>query len=211
MIITRFTSGMQAPGGVGPPPRLGGLECRHDPRSVGSEGHFPYPVGWSRFFGVAPRGCVRRMGGVTAEEAQSVSVVIPAFNAERTLGAVLDALTHDPQRPDEVIVVDDGSTDLTAQIARAARRARGGRGPRRLRRRGAQPRLGRRDGGRRRLPRLRRRAAARLRRGRSPRRPRVSRRDRRLRPALRAAHGLVVGRPPADRDPVPRARPARAT
>ena len=58
-----------------------------------------------------------------------MSVVIPAFNAERTLGAVLDALTHDPQRPDEVIVVDDGSTDLTAQIARAhgARVVDGGR------------------------------------------------------------------------------------
>jgi glycosyltransferase involved in cell wall biosynthesis len=69
------------------------------------------------------------MGGVTAEEAQSVSVVIPAFNAERTLGAVLDALTHDRKRPDEVIVVDDGSTDLTAQIARAhgARVVDGGR------------------------------------------------------------------------------------
>ena len=43
------------------------MECRHDPRSVGSEGHFPYPVGWSRGFrGGASRG-VRRMGGVTAE------------------------------------------------------------------------------------------------------------------------------------------------
>src|SRR4051812_19706461 len=129
MIITRFTSGMQAPGGVGPQPRLGGMGVRHDPRSVGSECHFPYPVGWSRFFGVAPREHVRRMGIVSADGAQSVSVVIPAFNAERTLGAVLDALAHDPQPPDEVIVVDDGSTDLTAQIARAhgARVVDGGR------------------------------------------------------------------------------------
>src|SRR3954452_7957700 len=119
MIITRFTSGMQAPGGVGPQPRLGGMGVRHDPRSVGSEGHFPYPVGWSRFFGVAHCERVRRMGIVSADGAQSVSVVIPAFNAERTLGAVLDALAHDPQPPDEVIVVDDGSTDMTPEIARA--------------------------------------------------------------------------------------------
>jgi glycosyltransferase involved in cell wall biosynthesis len=48
-----------------------------------------------------------------------VSVVIPAFNAERTLGAVLEALAADPARPDEVIVVDDRSTDRTAEIARA--------------------------------------------------------------------------------------------
>jgi glycosyltransferase involved in cell wall biosynthesis len=50
---------------------------------------------------------------------QRVSVVIPAFNAQRTLGTVLDALAGDPERPDEVIVVDDGSTDLTPEIARA--------------------------------------------------------------------------------------------
>ena len=48
-----------------------------------------------------------------------LSVVIPAFNAERTLAAVLAALAADPERPDEVIVVDDRSTDRTAEIARA--------------------------------------------------------------------------------------------
>jgi glycosyltransferase involved in cell wall biosynthesis len=48
---------------------------------------------------------------------QSVSVVIPAHNAERTLGSVLDALAAQDPAPDEVIVVDDASTDATAAVA----------------------------------------------------------------------------------------------
>ena len=47
----------------------------------------------------------------------TVTVVIPAYNAERTLGKVLDALSAQTQPVDEVIVVDDGSTDGTAEIA----------------------------------------------------------------------------------------------
>jgi glycosyltransferase involved in cell wall biosynthesis len=47
----------------------------------------------------------------------SVSVVIPAHNAERTLGSVLSALAEQDPAPDEVIVVDDASTDGTAAIA----------------------------------------------------------------------------------------------
>jgi len=50
----------------------------------------------------------------------SYSVVIPAFNAERTLGAVLAQLREQEPRPAEIIVVDDGSTDATAAIAEAA-------------------------------------------------------------------------------------------
>lgn len=50
----------------------------------------------------------------------TISVVIPAFNAQRTLGAVLDALARQGPPADEVIVVDDGSSDRTAEIAREA-------------------------------------------------------------------------------------------
>jgi glycosyltransferase involved in cell wall biosynthesis len=53
----------------------------------------------------------------------SVSVVIPAYNAERTIGAVLEALAAGEPSPAEVIVVDDGSTDGTAAEA-AGRGAR---------------------------------------------------------------------------------------
>ena len=50
----------------------------------------------------------------------TVSVVIPAHDAERTLGAVLAALTEQSAPPDEVIVVDDASTDATAELAARA-------------------------------------------------------------------------------------------
>jgi glycosyltransferase involved in cell wall biosynthesis len=49
---------------------------------------------------------------------QSVTVVIPAHNAERTLGAVLRSLASQDEPPDEVIVVDDASADRTGEIAR---------------------------------------------------------------------------------------------
>jgi glycosyltransferase involved in cell wall biosynthesis len=48
----------------------------------------------------------------------SVSVIIPAYNAERTLGRVLEALARQVPRPEEVLVVDDASTDRTADVAR---------------------------------------------------------------------------------------------
>jgi glycosyltransferase involved in cell wall biosynthesis len=48
----------------------------------------------------------------------SYSVVIPARNAARTLPRVLDALRAQEPAPAEVIVVDDGSTDRTADVAR---------------------------------------------------------------------------------------------
>ena len=53
-------------------------------------------------------------------QTQTISVVIPAYNAERTIGAVLDALAGQDVPPDEVLVVDDGSSDRTAELARAA-------------------------------------------------------------------------------------------
>lgn len=48
----------------------------------------------------------------------SVSVIIPAWNAAATLQETLDSLTAQTRSPDEVIVVDDGSTDATLEIAR---------------------------------------------------------------------------------------------
>ncbi|GGV59064.1 hypothetical protein GCM10010294_06750 [Streptomyces griseoloalbus] len=48
----------------------------------------------------------------------SVSVVIPAYNSARTLAACLDSVYAQTCPIHEVIVVDDGSTDATARIAR---------------------------------------------------------------------------------------------
>ncbi len=53
------------------------------------------------------------------DASRSYSVVIPARNAERTLGAVLASLAAQDPAPAEVVVVDDGSTDRTAEVATA--------------------------------------------------------------------------------------------
>lgn len=47
-----------------------------------------------------------------------VSIVIPAYNAERTLDKCLEACLAQTHHATEVIVVDDGSTDRTAPIAK---------------------------------------------------------------------------------------------
>lgn len=47
-----------------------------------------------------------------------ISIIIPAYNEERYLGACLDSVAALSWRPHEVIVVDNGSTDGTAAIAR---------------------------------------------------------------------------------------------
>ncbi len=48
-----------------------------------------------------------------------VSVVIPAYNAEATIGRALNSIAGQTQLPAEIIVVDDGSADATAETARA--------------------------------------------------------------------------------------------
>ena len=48
-----------------------------------------------------------------------ISVIVPAYNAARTLGACLEALERQtvPRERYEIIVVDDGSADDTPQVA----------------------------------------------------------------------------------------------
>ena len=71
----------------------------------------------------------------------TVSVIVPVFNGEQHLGRCLDALRASQVPPLEILVVDDGSTDRSAAIARSsgaevlAMEARSG--PARARNRGA--------------------------------------------------------------------------
>ena len=46
-----------------------------------------------------------------------VSVIIPARNEENNLSKLLDSLKNSDLKPDEIIVIDDHSTDKTAEIA----------------------------------------------------------------------------------------------
>jgi glycosyltransferase involved in cell wall biosynthesis len=52
------------------------------------------------------------------KKALTVSIVIPAYNEESYLSACLDAVKKQTVKPDEVIVVNNNSTDRTAEIAR---------------------------------------------------------------------------------------------
>lgn len=47
-----------------------------------------------------------------------ISCIIPVFNGEKYLAEVLDSILAQTYRPIEVIVVDDGSTDRSAAIAK---------------------------------------------------------------------------------------------
>lgn len=47
----------------------------------------------------------------------SLSIVIPVYNEEHHLRACLEAIAYQSEKPEEVIVVDNNSTDNTVQIA----------------------------------------------------------------------------------------------
>lgn len=59
-------------------------------------------------------------GGVLLSHMASISVVIPALNDADFLAVCLAALADQTRPADEIIVVDNGSTDTTAAVARGA-------------------------------------------------------------------------------------------
>ncbi len=61
---------------------------------------------------------IRRICGPAARRPR-VSVLVPAFNEEAAIGACLDSILAQTEDHLEVIVLDDGSVDRTAEIARS--------------------------------------------------------------------------------------------
>lgn len=59
------------------------------------------------------------MTGAKANDAPLVSVIMAAYNAEQYVGAALESVHRQDYEPLEVVVVDDGSTDGTAEIVRS--------------------------------------------------------------------------------------------
>ena len=49
----------------------------------------------------------------------SISAVIPAYNAEKYIARAIDSVLNQTHPVDEIVVVDDGSTDGTAEMIRA--------------------------------------------------------------------------------------------
>lgn len=49
----------------------------------------------------------------------SISIIIPAYNVEKYLDAALESIRKQTELPDEVILIDDGSTDRTLEVAKA--------------------------------------------------------------------------------------------
>lgn len=51
--------------------------------------------------------------------AEAISVVVPVYNGERTIGSTMEHLFNQSLQPLEIIAVDDGSTDKTAEILKS--------------------------------------------------------------------------------------------
>jgi glycosyltransferase involved in cell wall biosynthesis len=58
----------------------------------------------------------RFIADMSNESQPTISAVVAAYQAERWIAEALDAILGQTRPPDEVIVVDDGSTDGTAQV-----------------------------------------------------------------------------------------------
>ena len=48
-----------------------------------------------------------------------ISIVIPVFNVEKYIGECLESVINQTRKPDEVIIVDDSSTDDSAEICKS--------------------------------------------------------------------------------------------
>lgn len=51
-----------------------------------------------------------------------ISVIVPVYNGERQISRCINSLSEQTKKPDEIIVVDDGSMDKTKEIVRKFRK-----------------------------------------------------------------------------------------
>ena len=49
----------------------------------------------------------------------TISVIIPCYNRQRSLRQALDSVLSQTHKPDEIIVIDDGSTDGSVEVAKS--------------------------------------------------------------------------------------------
>ena len=59
---------------------------------------------------------MRKRASVHVDASPPVSVIIPAYNAERVVGRAIQSVLEQDWPPREIIVVDDGSTDATRAV-----------------------------------------------------------------------------------------------
>lgn len=71
-------------------------------------------AGWATLARIKP---CRSASAKTPLPAAKLSIIIPARNEERNLPRLLHSIQSQPVPPDEIIVVDDASTDHTAAVA----------------------------------------------------------------------------------------------
>src|SRR3954454_6645905 len=69
-----------------------------------------------------PANCASRGDISPRHKDDIVTVIIPAFNAARTLAATLNSVRNQTHGALEILVIDDGSTDATPEITRCVAR-----------------------------------------------------------------------------------------